>query len=47
MSNYTEILQRKADTVREIIEQEVSSNTMELINELLEIEIELTRLETY
>ncbi len=44
MSTY-EKLQRKADNVRDAIEQEVGSSTMDLIDELIELERELTLLE--
>lgn len=42
---YIQALERKADNIRDAIEQECTEETMKLINELLEAERELTLLE--
>lgn len=41
MTTDVEALRKKADKLRDAIEQEVSSSTMDLINELIGLEIEL------
>jgi hypothetical protein len=45
MTNNTNIekLRRRADNVRDAIEQDVSGSTMDLIDELVELEIEIEK----